>query len=564
MSFKSRTSVFLSIIFAVFIVFSAGASGKGESGAQAPTAATNFSLYVGDFWQTNYIDPSWTDPVAKEITRRTGVTLNVSVVKAEDDDGEMNKLIAAGDLTDLIFKTYGSSKQSLAKGGYVKPLDDLIEKYGPNIKKYNAGTFNAWRNRSDNKIYCLGYWYFNKVVPFGLNYQVNTLQMRYDVLKELGYAKLAREKEGGRNSFITMDEYMSLLDKVRTRYPDITPVMIEPKGALNILLRSSGTPLWFDGLWEDGKFARRDHSKLTEQTLIDINSFYQKGYAAIGDTTGNYEGRKARMSDGKVFSCLGFENLISDVQATLSKDNDEKRYVMFYLIKDPSVKYVYTNGAWTDSAAGIHLNAKLNDARTQAAMKFLDYCMGPEGSLLVCSGVEGISYTKNPKTGWYTPTDEVFTGYRSWDANILRKTGVGGWTNILPNIAGVNEQGHAWDICSEYGFLKDKWVIYNNRDWKYFAFNWPVTPYSELDADTQAAALDASSKIGAYANDRIVNIALSKNVDTLKSEYAKFVAQMKTDGLDAFEAAWTDNWKAYAKSKGRTPEHIFVTPDETK
>ena len=208
--------------------------------------------------------------------------------------------------------------------------------------------------------------------------------------------------------------------------------MIEPKGALNILLRSSGTPLWFDGLWEDGKFARRDHSKLTEQTLIDINSFYQKGYAAIGDTTGNTEGRKARMSDGKVFSCLGFENLIWDVQATLSKDNDEKRYVMFYLIKDPSVKYVYTNGAWTDSAAGIHLNAKLNDARTQAAMKFLDYCMGPEGSLLVCSGVEGISYTKNPKTGWYTPTDEVFTGYRSWDANILRKTGVGGWTNILP------------------------------------------------------------------------------------------------------------------------------------
>ena len=52
MSFKSRTSVFLSIIFAVFIVFSAGASEKANQG-QAPTAATNFSLYVGDFWQTS-------------------------------------------------------------------------------------------------------------------------------------------------------------------------------------------------------------------------------------------------------------------------------------------------------------------------------------------------------------------------------------------------------------------------------------------------------------------------------------------------------------------------------
>ncbi|HET6485676.1 MAG TPA: hypothetical protein VFH83_04605, partial [Spirochaetia bacterium] len=299
-------------------------------------------------------------------------------------------------------------------------------------------------------------------------------------------------------------------------------------------------------------------------SLLDINSLYQKGYADIGDTTGSDEGRKAKMSDGKVFSCLGYANLISDVQATLSKDNDERRFVMFYLTKDPSVKYVYMNGAWTDSAAGIHLNSKLSDERTARAMRFLDYLMGPEGSLLVCSGVEGISYSKDPKTGWYTPTPEVFNGYRTWDGSILRKTGVGGWTNVLPNIAGLNEQGHAWDINAEYGFLQDKWVIYNNADWKSFAFNWPITPYSELDSDTQAAALDASSKIGAYADDRLVNIALSKSPDVLKSEYAKFVSQMKTDGLDAFEAAWTDNWKAYAKSKGRAPEHFFVTVDEAK
>lgn len=563
---KSRSfaiTLFL-LLFSLVLVCSLSATGKGEAAQAGPGAAETFSLYVGDFWQTNYIDPSWTDPVAKEITKRTGVTLNVSVVKAEDDDGEMNKQIAAGDLTDLIFKTYGSSKEALVKGKYVKPLDALIDKYGPNIKKYHSGTFSAWRNRSDNNIYCLGFWYFNKVSKYGLNLQVSTLQMRYDILKELGYEKLVRDKEGNRNSFITMDEYMGLLDKVKAKYPDMTPVMVEPKTALDILLKSRGIQLWWDGLWEDGKFVRRDHSKLTEQVLTDINSLYQKGYAAIGDTTADDESRKARMADGKVFSCLGYANLISDVQATLAKENDEKRYVMFYLTKDPSVKYVYMNGAWTDSAAGIHINAKMDDARTARAMKFLDYCMSPEGSLLVCSGVEGISYSKDPTTGWYKPTDEVFAGYRTWDANVLRKTGVGGWTNILPNIAGVDEKGNAWDINAQYGFSQDKWVIYNNSDWKYFAFNWPITPYSELDSDTQAAALDASSKISAYAPDRIVNIALSKNVDTLQSEYSKFVAQMKTDGLDAFETAWTDNWKAYAKSKGRAPEHFFMVVDEVK
>ncbi|HET6486323.1 MAG TPA: extracellular solute-binding protein, partial [Spirochaetia bacterium] len=173
---SKRVILLLAAALALLVVVPVGATGKGE--AQAPTKAETFSLYVGDFWQTNYIDPSWTDPVAKEITRRTGVTLQVSVVKSEDDDGEMNKLIAAGDLTDLIFRGGGSSKQALAKGGLVKPLDDLIEKYGPNIKKYHAGTFNAWRNRSDGKIYSLGFWYFNQVSKFGLNLQVSTLQMR--------------------------------------------------------------------------------------------------------------------------------------------------------------------------------------------------------------------------------------------------------------------------------------------------------------------------------------------------------------------------------------------------
>jgi len=237
---------------------------------------------------------------------------------------------------------------------------------------------------------------------------------------------------------------------------------------------------------------------------------------------------------------------------------------MFYLIQDPSVKYTYMNGAWTDSFAGIHLNAKLDAPKTERAMKFLDYLMGPEGSLLVCSGVEGISYTKDPSTGWYKPTEEVFTGYRTWDGNILRKTGVGGWTNVLPNIAGVDEKGNAWDICAQYAFSVDKWVLYNNNDWRLYAFNWPVSPFGELDSDKQAAALDASSKIGAYADDRIVNVALSKSADVLKTEYAKFVAQMKADGLDAFEAAWTDNWRDYAKSKGRTPEHFLVVADEAK
>ena len=101
--------------------------------------------------------------------------------------------------TDLHLQTYGSSSNPLhSRGGCVTSRWTTSSRNTARTSRSTTPAFNAWRNRSDNKVHCLGYWYFNKVVPFGLNYQVNTLQMRYDVLKELGYAKLAREKEGGR------------------------------------------------------------------------------------------------------------------------------------------------------------------------------------------------------------------------------------------------------------------------------------------------------------------------------------------------------------------------------
>lgn len=541
----------------------------------APTAAAmdttpiTFTLYVGDYWASCYLDPSWSDPLAQELTKRTGVTLKVTVPASNDDEGEMNRMIASGNLPDMIFRTGGASKDTLEKGGYVKPLDDLIAKYAPNITKYMSGSFPAWRNRSDGKIYCIGFWYYNKVVKPALNLQVNTLQMRYDVLKAIGYPKLDRSAEGSMNSFMTWQDYLALLDQVKDKYPDMRPVLVQPAGnsgnsfvdgALRLMLTGYGDQMNAGYVWENNMATSIPFAADTPDAMKKINSLYVNGYAKVDDTTTTDEARKALMADGKVFSCLGYSSLISDVQGTLSKENDEKRFAMFYLVKDSSVTNIYMNGAWGDASAGIHLNAKLDDAKTARAMQFFDYCAGPEGSLLVCAGVEGTDYTKDDSTGWYKPNADVFAGYRVWDANVLKKTGVGGWLDVIPCVAGVTDDGHCYDVNAEYAFSQDPWVTYNVADWKHFSFGMIMSPYESLDTDSQADAVDADSKISAYLNDRLTNIMLTKDPSTIDGELAKLQEQMKSDGVEALEKAQTDNWTELAKQKGVAPEKINQTP----
>jgi putative aldouronate transport system substrate-binding protein len=551
---------------------SAETQASAQPGASSSTAMDTtpitFSLYCGDYWNSCYIDPSWTDPIALELTKRTGVTLKVTVPASDDSEGEMNKIIASNNLPDLIFRRKGASKLTLENGGYTKPLDDLIAQYAPNITKYMSGAFPGWRNRVDGKIYCIGIWYFNKTVKPALNLQVNTLQIRYDMLKDMGFAKLDRSTESSMNSFMTLQDYYALLDQVKAKYPDMVPALVEPagepgsytvSGALDILFRGLGKQVQNGYVWEDGKANSFASSADTAWVLKEINGLYQKGYASINDTTTSDDQRKALLADGKVFSCLGYSSLLSDIQGTLSKDNPEKRFVMFYLVKDASVQNIYMNGE-TSGSSGTHINSKLGDAETIRAMQFMDYCCSPEGSLLVNAGIEGVHFTKDPSTGWYKPADDVFAGYSVWDANVLKKTGVGAWLDVLPSVAGVTDDGHCYDVNAEYAFSQDKWVMYNNSDWKHYGYTAIVSPFTALDPDTQADAVDADSKISAYLNDRLTNIMLSTDPSVIDTELGKLQAQMKSDGLAALEKAWTDNWTTIASQMNVDPEKINQTP----
>lgn len=508
------------------------------------------TMFLADSWPSSIVDPSWTDPIAQELTKKTGVRVEVTTLKSDNADSELNLMMAADELTDIVV-AYDDRRTRLISGGYVQPMDELIEQYGPNIKKNLGPFFDNWREE-DGKMYALGNWNWNAPSKYALNLQINTLYMRYDILKELGYGKLDRNNEG--DSFITVDEYMGLLDQVKNKYPDMVPALMEGEDAYKTMLMSTGVQSRQNTVFEDGKGYFLYDNPYTSKAISFLNKLYTGDYVPKGFATFKQEENEALISNGNVFSSLGNVSGLSNSQAALSEGNDEKRMVMFYLIDNPDVKSIFANGYWGIGGPSIMISKK--SKKVEAVMKLFDYMATEEGSLLVNAGVEGVTYNK--VDGKNVPIDEIAKGYAAWDMNVIKKYGVGGWFNIFPSLAGVDKDGNANDINAQKVFEDDKWVVYNNKDWQQFSYTQIVSSAGDLKKENHPEAFEALLKINGYITDRMVKAIVAPNEEASKKEWDDAVKQMEADGLNEMNKALDENWKKLAAALGKEPDQLNV------
>ena len=78
------------------------------------------------------------DPIANEITKQTGVIMNLIPANAVGDiNAKIAALIATGDLPDIIYFPSLDLMQNAIGAKALLPLDDYLDKFGQNLlKKY--------------------------------------------------------------------------------------------------------------------------------------------------------------------------------------------------------------------------------------------------------------------------------------------------------------------------------------------------------------------------------------------------------------------------------------------
>src|SRR5690606_29652370 len=101
------------------------------------------------------------DEYVLELEKLTNTDLDIRLLPHKEYSTKMDLMFASGDIPDVVQTSggfgegSGQSLQQAVQAGVFLPLDDLIEEYGPNLKKYIPEA--AWEQQrfTDGKIYSI-------------------------------------------------------------------------------------------------------------------------------------------------------------------------------------------------------------------------------------------------------------------------------------------------------------------------------------------------------------------------------------------------------------------------
>ena len=202
---------------------SGGASETADGGDEIDMGPITLTVF-GAFGSNTGIQE---DSVSKNIREVTGVTMNL--ISGEDE--ELQILLAGGDLPDVVSCGNGPNMVAMIESGQLIPLDDLLDKYGQNLKATIpvALKHNRLFTDPEKKHTYFLQWNVAKEQPDNPNYNGFVgFFTRWDLYKAIGMPEIKND-----------DDYLSALKQMI----DLKPVTDDGKHVFAF----SGWTEW--GLW---------------------------------------------------------------------------------------------------------------------------------------------------------------------------------------------------------------------------------------------------------------------------------------------------------------------------
>ena len=505
-----------------------GTEADAGGDAQAEDGGEDLSPITFEYYNADGKDDGWSDtPVGSAIADATGIRLEISypVSSTGDPAEDVALMIANDDYPDLIYSK--TSAASLYEAGALIDMTDLIEQYGPNIKKMYGDEFEKLKWSSDDPgIYQLSY------AGVGGRYFTSggTCQIQYAVLKENNYEYPT-----------TLEEYEAMIKSYLAAHPTtddgLEMIGISMSAADWHWMITLSNPAGYiadaapdNGSWlvdEDYNCIFKQKSENEREYFRWLSRMYDEGILDPNFATQTDDDYIAKLVSGRVVAITDSLWHYYQAHATLNAEGKlDKTFCGLPVTlhadqKAPSLMYQGLQVGY-----GIAITKSCEDP--VRAIKFLDYLCSDEGAILYRWGIEGEHYFLD-ENGMRYRTEEEITKAKT-DPDYGKKTGIGSCVGFPIYGDGVQDaNGDYYTPTNKQSIIAE----YNEEE-KAACEAWGVEMLTDIFPQPEEFEVPPYSPLWAYGVPQEIN-----NTVTILNEIL-FPALIKcvTDPVDSFDANW--------------------------
>lgn len=344
-------------------------------------------------------------PFAKALMKQTGVNIQFQHPPANSGDDQFNLILADGDLPDVMeytWLTYPGGPQKAIQDGNIIALNDVFQKYCPNLTKYlkEHPDIDKMVKTDDGQYYCF---------PFirGDPTLANTIgpMLRQDWLQDLNLQVPT-----------TIDEWHNVLTQFKEKKGAAAPFTLQwtmaPLNDANPFIYAYGVDKNFY-LGNDGKVHFGSVENGFKQFLQTFSQWYKEGLVDKDIATMGGDQVSAKMTNGASGASNGWAGSSMGAWITAATVSNPK----YMLVAAPyptvnkgdkpefgQIESLYSN------QGSVAITTKCKNV--EAAARLLDYAYSDEGHMLYNFGIEGESYTM--VNGSPTYTESVMKNPKGW------------------------------------------------------------------------------------------------------------------------------------------------------
>ena len=516
------------------------------SGCQQEASVSEDGVVELTFYNADGQDDPWTDPVAEVLTEKTGVRLKTEYPVAADDQ-TVALMIAAQDYPDMIYAK--GDANSLIDAGAMIDMTDLIEEYGPNIKKMYGDEFEKLRySEEDPSIYQLS----SYAVGGTFLENSGTAQIQWAALKENNYE---------------IPDTLEEFEKMIKDYMAAHPTTEEGMPTIGLSLSAAdwhwmitlGNPSGYiaegapdNGQWlidEDYNAMYKFRSDKVREYYRWLNRMYHEGVLDPEFATQTYEDYIAKIASGRVVALTDTDWDYSDGEKILIADGKlDKTYAGLPLAMDENTKAPSLMYQGLPTGQGVGITTSCKDP--VAAIKFLDYLCSDEGQVLVNWGIEGVNYFIDEEGHRYRTQEEIDEANTNQDYS--RITGVGFHSYPFPTygIGEVDSTGSTYTtdsketVIAEYNEEQkaacEAWGVELLVDVFPQTSEFEVPEYSPVWACMKPVEFDEiGNKLDEIAWSGLITCVISEELE-FDAAYDNMLATLEGSGMSEAEAMLTE------------------------